>query len=260
MSRISKAFENKASGNKAFIGFLTAGDPDIKRSEEFILAMAESGADLIEIGIPFSDPIAEGKVIETANVRALSSRTTTDKVFDLVESVRKKTDVPLVFLTYLNPVFNYGYERFFSRCNAVGVDGIIIPDLPYEEKGELLPFATANGVDVISLIAPTSKDRITQIAKDATGFIYVVSSMGVTGVRSEITTNLSDIINTIRSVTDTPIAVGFGISTPEQAQEIAKYADGVIVGSAIVKIIEKHGLNAEPFLTKYVGEMKNGCK
>ncbi len=252
MSRIKKAFEK----GKAFIGFVTAGDPNMKSSEEFILTMAKAGADIIEIGIPFSDPIAEGKVIEAANVRALSAGATTDKVFEMVQNVRKKTNVPLVFLTYLNPVFSYGYENFFDKCKAVGIDGIIIPDMPYEEKDELLPIAEKADVDVISLIAPTSNERIVQIAKDATGFIYVVSSMGVTGVRSEIKTDLKAIISTIKSVTDTPVAVGFGISTPEQAKDISRFADGVIVGSAIVKMIEQYEKNAAQPLCDYVTAMK----
>ncbi len=256
MSRINTAFEN----GKAFIGFVTAGDPNIQKSMDYILAMAESGADLIEIGIPFSDPIAEGKVIEAANVRALSAGTTCDQVFELVASVRNKTNIPLVFLTYLNPVFNYGYERFFKRCNEVGIDGIIIPDMPYEERGELLPFANNNGIDVISLIAPTSDERISQIAKDATGFIYVVSSMGVTGVRSEIKTDIASITDTVRHVTKTPVAIGFGISTPEQAKQMSTYADGIIVGSAIVKIIEKHGNNADEYIRSYVREMKDAIR
>ncbi len=252
MSKIYKAFKD----GKSFIGFVTAGDPNMEKTEEFILTMAKAGADLIEIGIPFSDPIAEGKVIEAANVRALSTGATTDKVFKMVQNVRKETNIPLVFLTYLNPVFTYGYERFFARCKTVDIDGIIIPDMPYEEKNELLPFSQKYDVDVITLIAPTSNERITQIAKNATGFIYVVSSMGVTGVRSEIKTDLSTIITTIREVTNTPIAVGFGISTPEQAKEISQLADGIIVGSAIVKIIEKYGENAKEYIQEYVKRMK----
>ncbi len=253
MSRISKAFEN----GKAFIGFLTAGDPNMQKTEEYILEMERAGADLVEIGIPFSDPIAEGPVIEAANVRALAAGSTTDKVFEMVASVRKKTNIPLIFLTYLNPVFIYGYERFFNRCKDVGIDGIIIPDMPYEEKDELLAYADNCGVDVISLIAPTSEQRIISIASEAKGYIYVVSSMGVTGVRSAIKTDLSSIIEAIRSVTKTPIAVGFGISTPEQAKEISKTSDGVIVGSAIVKIIEKYGENASQHIFEYVRQMKN---
>lgn len=253
MSKISEIFEN----NKAFIGFLTAGDPSLEKTAEFILTMEKGGADLIEIGIPFSDPIAEGPVIEKANIRALSVGTTTDKIFDMVKRVRSKTQIPLVFLTYMNPVFVYGVEKFFKNCRETGINGIIIPDLPYEEKNEVLGVATAYDVDVITLIAPTSKDRIQTLAKDATGFIYLVSSMGVTGVRSEIKTDINAIIANIKQVSKTPVAVGFGISTPEQAKEISKTADGVIVGSAIVRIIAEHGENAGDVLFEYVKSLKD---
>ena len=255
MSKIANAFKN----GKAFIGFLTAGDPTIEKTVEYILAMEEAGCDLIEIGIPFSDPMAEGVVIQDANVRALKHNTTTDDVFEIIKAVRAKTDVPLVFLTYINPVFFYGYENFFKRCNELGVDGIISPDLPYEEKGEIAEIARRNDVDVISLIAPTSKERIQKIAGDATGFIYIVSSLGVTGMRSEIKTDLNAIISDIRDVTDLPLAVGFGINTPEQARNIGQIADGVIVGSAIVKIIEEHGENAGEALKDYVSSMKKAA-
>lgn len=255
MSRIANAFKDEC----AFIGFLTAGDPTVDKSVEYILAMVEAGCDLVEIGIPFSDPMAEGVVIQEANVRALKHNTTTDDVFEIVKRVRQKTDVPLVFLTYINPVFFYGYEDFFRKCNEYGVDGIISPDLPYEEKGEIADIAAKNDVDVISLIAPTSKERIQKIASDATGFIYVVSSLGVTGMRSEIKTDLGAIISDIRDVCDVPVAVGFGINTPKQASDISKIADGVIVGSAIVKIIEEHGENASDALKEYVSSMKNAC-
>ena len=221
--------------------------------------MDEAGCDLIEIGIPFSDPMAEGVVIQDANVRALKHNTTTDDVFEIVKKVRQKTDVPLVFLTYINPVFFYGYEEFFRKCNEYGVDGIITPDVPYEEKGEIAEIAARNDVDVISLIAPTSKERIQMIAGDATGFIYVVSSLGVTGMRSEIKTDLNAIIGDIRDACDLPVAVGFGINTPEQAAKISKISDGVIVGSAIVKIIEEHGESAAEALKEYVSAMKNAC-
>lgn len=256
MSKIINAFQD----GKAFIGFLTGGDPTIEKSKELILEMVRGGADLIEIGIPFSDPIAEGPVIQAANIRALASGTTTDKIFELVEAVRKETEIPLVFLTYLNPVFNYGYDRFFSRCEESGVDGIIIPDLPYEEKGELGAIAQGYGVDVISLIAPTSEQRIKQIAAEAKGFLYVVSSMGVTGMRSEIKTDLKGILDTIKEVSKIPVAVGFGINTPEQAREIGSIADGVIVGSAIVKIIEKYGEAADTYIYEYVKSMKEALR
>ncbi len=255
MSKIKNAFKE---GN-AFIGFLTVGDPNLEKSLEFILEMDKAGCDLIEIGIPFSDPMAEGVVIQEANVRALKNNVTTDDVFELIEKVREKSDIPLVFLTYINPVFFYGYEKFFKKCQDLGVDGIISPDIPFEEKDEIEPFAKKYGVDVISLIAPTSKQRIQKIAAEASGFIYVVSSLGVTGMRSEIKTDLKAIIEDIREVTDIPVAVGFGINTPQQAENISKYSDGVIVGSAIVKIIEEHGENATEPLKEYVKSMKEAC-
>ncbi|HOO61992.1 MAG TPA: tryptophan synthase subunit alpha [Bacillota bacterium] len=245
---------------KAFIGFLTGGDPSIEKSEEFILKMVEAGCDLIEIGIPFSDPVAEGPVIQEANLRALAADTTTDKIFELAQNVRKKTDVPLVFLTYLNPVYKYGYERFCQRCEEIGVNGLIIPDMPYEEKEELLEIGRKYDVDIISLIAPTSEERVRMIAKDAKGFLYIVSSMGVTGMRSEIKTDLEAILTSVKEVTDTPAAVGFGVNTPEQAKKIARIADGVIVGSAIVKIIEKYGEEAGEHIYDYVKSMKDAIQ
>lgn len=251
MSRIKNAF-----AKKAFIGFLTGGDPSIAKTKEFILEMVRGGADLVEIGIPFSDPIAEGPVIQEANVRALDAGANTKRMFELAASVREETDVPLAFLTYLNPVFHYGYEAFFGKCEECGLDGIIIPDMPFEEKDEVAGIAAKYGVDVISLIAPTSDDRIRMIAKEASGFIYVVSSMGVTGVRSEIKTDLTTILEMIRQETKVPCAVGFGINTPEQAREIARNADGVIVGSAIVKIIAEYGDAAGPHIYEYVKKMK----
>jgi tryptophan synthase alpha chain len=256
LSEITEAFKN----GKAFIGFLTAGDPSKEKTIEYVLSMEKAGADIVEIGIPFSDPIAEGPVIQDANIRALSNGIHTDEIFDLVDDIRKKSKIPLVFLTYLNPVFYYGYEKFFKKCHDVGINGIIIPDLPYEEKDEISNFVKRYDVNLISLIAPTSKNRIRMIAKDATGFIYLVSSMGVTGVRSKIKTDLKEIINEIKKITDVPVAVGFGINTPEQSKEIAKICDGVIVGSAIVKIIEKHGFNSKQHIEEYVTEMKNATK
>lgn len=256
MNKITKTFKNE----KAFIGFLTAGDPSKEKTVEYILAMERGGADIVEIGIPFSDPIAEGPVIQNANTRALSKGINTDDIFDLAEDVRKESDIPLVFLTYINPVLYYGYEKFFKKCKEVGIDGIVIPDLPYEEKGEIIDFTKKYDIDIISLIAPTSKDRIQMIAKEAEGFIYLVSSMGVTGVRNQIKTDLKEIIDDIKKVTNVPVAVGFGINTPEQSQEISKIADGVIVGSAIVKIIEEHGYNSAEYIEKYVSEMKNATK
>lgn len=254
MNRIKNAFENK----KAFIGFLSAGDPDLESTEKFVLALEKGGADLIEIGIPFSDPIADGAVIQRANLRALAGGVTLAKIFDMVKNIRTKTQIPLVFLTYLNPVFNYGYEEFFKKCAQTGIDGVIIPDMPFEEQDEIKEYSEKYGVHIISFIAPTSDERIETIAKAAKGFIYVASSMGVTGIRAEITTNLAEIINTAKKYTQTPCAVGFGINTPEQVREIEKIADGAIVGSAIVKIIEEHGKNTAPYIEEYVKSMKVG--
>ena len=250
--KIADAFKD----GKAFIGFLTAGDPTIEKTVEYVLAMEEAGCDLVEIGIPFSDPVAEGPVIQEANIRALSNNTNTDDVFEAIRQIREKSDVPLVFLTYINPVFYYGYDKFFKRCQELNVCGIISPDLPYDEKDEILEVTQKYGIDIISLIAPTSKERIQMIASEASGFIYVVSSLGVTGMRSEIRTDLKSILEDIKEVTDVPAAVGFGINTPEQAENIAKVADGVIVGSAIVNIIAEHGENAKEPLVKYVQSMK----
>ena len=255
-NRIANAF----LGKKAFIGFVTGGDPSIEKSEEFILALIHGGTDLIEIGVPFSDPIAEGPTIAAANVRALSAGTTPDQLFGLVERLRKRTDVPIVFLTYLNPVFHYGYERFFERCAQSGVDGAIIPDLPFEEKEEVEQFAQVHGVHIISLVAPTSGERVQKIVAAASGFLYVVSSMGVTGTRGTIETDLAKLMRLVRSASHIPAAVGFGVHTPEQAREIAKIADGVIVGSGIVEIIARLGENAGPELYRYAKAMKKAIE
>ena len=252
MNRIQNAFDNK----KAFIGFITAGDPSLDKTEEFILEMEKAGAALVEIGIPFSDPIAEGPVIQEANLRALSAGCTTDKIFDMVAKLRKKTQIPLAFMAYANSLYKYGYDRFCKRCAEVGIDGLIIPDMPFEEKGELQEFTGKYDLKLISLIAPTSQERIQMIAKEAEGFLYIVSSLGVTGIRSEINTDLASIIKIVRENTDIPCAIGFGISTPKQANEMAKIADGVIVGSAIIKLLEKYGKDAPKYIGQYVKSMK----
>lgn len=253
----AKTIKDAFAGGKAFIPFITAGDPDLASTKRFILAMEKAGADLIEIGIPFSDPIAEGIVIQEADIRALASGTTTDRIFDMVRELREETDMPLVFMGYLNPVFYYGYERFFTKCEEVGISGVIIPDLPFEEKDECADNAAAHGVDVISMIAPTSESRIGAIASQAKGFLYVVSSMGVTGVRSEIKTDLASILAAIRRAADLPVGIGFGINTPEQAAGMAELADAVIVGSAIVRLIAEHGTESAPYISKYVRTMKD---
>lgn len=251
MNKLSKAFEK----GKAFIPFVTAGDPDLETTEKVILAMAEVGADLIEIGIPFSDPVAEGIVIQKADERALASGTTTDKIFDMVKSIRAKTDIPLAFMTYINPIFVYGSERFIKNSKECGIDALIVPDLPFEEKNELSGLCKANDVRLISLVAPTSHERIATIAKESEGFVYVVSSLGVTGVRSEIKTDIGEMVKLIKQAKDIPCAVGFGISTPEQAANMAKLSDGAIVGSAVVRIIEKYGKESVMPVADYVKEM-----
>lgn len=256
MSRIREAF----AGGKAFIPFITCGDPDLDTTEAVVRACVENGSDLIELGIPFSDPTAEGPVIQGASLRALRGGTTTDKVFGLVRRLRRDVTVPMAFMTYANVVFSYGADRFLSVCRDIGIDGLILPDLPFEEKEEFLDVCRRYGVDLISLIAPTSRNRIAMIAKEAEGFVYVVSSLGVTGTRSEITTDLASIVEVIRANTDTPCAIGFGISTPEQAAKMAGIADGAIVGSAIVKIVEKYGKDAAGPVGEYVRSMKDAVR
>jgi tryptophan synthase alpha chain len=252
MNRMNRVF----SRGKAFIPFITAGDPSLPITEKLVVELAEAGADLIELGIPFSDPVAEGVVIQQADYRALQGGATTDQIFAMVKRVRQVCDVPLAFMTYINPVFTYGSERFMGNCREVGVDAVIVPDLPFEEKSELLPECRANGVDLISLIAPTSKDRVQMIAREAMGFVYCVSSLGVTGVRQELGGEVEQIIKLVKQVKDIPCAVGFGISTPRQAASMARISDGVIVGSAIVKIVEQYGMDCIPHVSSYVRAMK----
>jgi len=253
MSNIKRAFEN----GKAFIPFITCGDPCLETTAEIVQTMAHNGADLIELGIPFSDPTAEGPVIQNANIRALSGGVTTDKIFDFVRKIRKDVKIPMVFMTYANVVFSYGSEKFISSCEEIGIDGLILPDVPYEEKEEFEPICEKHGLDLVSLIAPTSHDRIAKIAKDAKGFIYVVSSLGVTGVRNAITTDLGSIVKVVRENTDVPCAVGFGISTPEQAAKMAAVSDGAIIGSAIVKLAAQYGKDAAPHVGEYVKSIKD---
>lgn len=253
MSNIYKAF----SDGKAFIPFITCGDPDLETTGAAIRAMAANGADLIELGIPFSDPTAEGVVIQGANLRALRGGVTTDQIFDFVRALRKDVKIPFVFMTYANVVFSYGADAFISACAELGIDGLILPDLPYEEKDEFLPTCRRYGVDLISMIAPTSADRIAIIAKEAEDFLYIVSSLGVTGTRSEIKTDLASIVEVVRRNTKTPCAIGFGISTPEQAHKMAAIADGAIVGSAIIKLLERYGKDAPDKIGAYVKSMKD---
>ena len=253
MNRIASAFQN----GKAFIAFITCGDPDIETTKACVREMAAAGADLIELGVPFSDPTAEGPVIQEANLRALTGGVTTDRIFDMVRELREDVSVPLVFMTYANVVFSYGPQRFLAACQDAGIDGLILPDLPFEEKGEFLDVCRAHGVALISLIAPTSANRVAMIARQAEGFLYLVSSLGVTGTRSRIDTDLSAIIRVIRENATVPFAIGFGISTPQQAKTMAAQADGVIVGSAIVKLVARFGKEAPKRVGAFVREMKD---
>lgn len=253
---MNKKIEAAFGAGKAFIPFITCGDPSLEVTEQLVYALEEAGADLIELGLPFSDPTAEGPVIQAANVRALSGGATTDKVFDMVERIRKKTQIPLVFMTYANVVFSYGTERFAKKAALVGMDGLILPDVPFEEKGEFDKVMRAQGLDLISLIAPTSKERIARIAREAEGFVYCVSSLGVTGMRSKITTDIGAMVALVKKEKNIPCAVGFGISNPQQAREMAAQSDGVIVGSAIVRLCEKYGADCVPYVKEYVKSMK----
>lgn len=256
MSNIKKEFES----GKAFIAFITCGDPDLETTAAVVKAAVENGADLIELGIPFSDPTAEGPVIQGANLRALNGGITTDKIFAFVKELRRDVKAPMVFMTYANVVFSYGAEKFISTCHDIEIDGLILPDLPFEEREEFQPLCKRYGVDLISLIAPTSKNRIAMIAREAEGFLYLVSSLGVTGTRSEITTDLASIVKVVRENTDIPCAIGFGISTPEQAAKMASLSDGVIVGSAIIKLLEKYGENAPKHIGSYIKSMKDAMR
>ena len=256
MSNIRKAFENR----KALIAFITCGDPDLETTAAAIRAAVENGADLIELGIPFSDPTAEGPVIQGANIRALNGGVTTDKIFVFVKELRRNVKVPMVFMTYANVVFSYGAEKFISTCRDIEIDGLILPDLPFEEKEKFISLCHKYGVDLVSLIAPTSENRIAMIAKEAEGFLYIVSSLGVTGTRSEIKTDLTSVVKAVRENTDVPCAIGFGISTPEQAGRMAGISDGVIVGSAIIKLFEKYGKDAPEHIGEYVKSMKDAMR
>ena len=252
MNKIKDAFLN----GKAFIPFITCGDPDLETTKTLIKAMFEEGADLIELGMPFSDPVAEGPTIQEANIRALNAGVTTDKIFDMLHEIKDDIKGPMVFMTYANVVFSYGTDTFLKKAADVGISGLILPDVPYEEKEEFACVCRKYGIEMISLIAPTSNERISMIAKDAEGFVYCVSSLGVTGVRSKITSDIGAMTSLVKENTDVPCAIGFGISTPQQATEMAEHADGVIVGSAIVKIIARYGKDSEGEIRKYVREMK----
>lgn len=256
MTDIKEAFAN----GKAFIPFITCGDPDLETTKKIVRSMVANGADLIELGIPFSDPTAEGPVIQGANLRALTGGVTTDMIFDMVKELREDITIPMVFMTYSNVVFSYDAERFISTCRKVGINGLILPDLPFEEKGEFSDICKKYDIALISLIAPTSAGRVAMIAKEAEGFIYIVSSLGVTGIRSEINTDIASLVKLVRENSSVPCAVGFGISTPEQAAKMAGISDGAIVGSAIIKLVEQYGKNAADPVGKYVKSIKDALR
>lgn len=261
MNRIERKFEQLAKKKeKALVTFVTAGDPDLGTTEKLVLSMLESGADFVELGVPFSDPIAEGPVIQKASRRALDGGTTMGKIFGLVKRLREKTDEPLLFMMYLNTIYRFGTDRFFRLCAETGVDGVIVPDMPYEEREEIQGAADANGVFSIRLVAPTSHGRVKMIADGAKGFLYCVSSTGVTGTRGSFATNFGEFFGAIKKYAKIPCCVGFGISDPEQAKKMASYCDGAIVGSAIVKIVEREGTNAAPEVARFVRSLKDAIR
>lgn len=258
-NRIEKKFEElKAAGKKALITYVTCGDGGYETTETAVLEMIRSGADIIELGVPFSDPIAEGTVVQSASVRALSRGTTIAGIFEMVKRLRRQIDTPLLLMLYLNSIFGFGTERFFDICAEIGVDGVIIPDMPYEEKDEIQPYADNHDIISISLITPTSKDRIEKIASSARGFVYCVSSTGVTGMRSSFSTDFNEFISEIKKYTDIPCAIGFGISNAQQAREIKQYCDGVIIGSAIVNIIAENQLRCAKPIGEFTSSIRKG--
>ncbi len=259
MNRIDRKFR-ELNGEKALITFITAGDPDLDTTKRLVLEMEKSGADLIELGVPFSDPIAEGPTIQKASVRALRGGVTLVKIFSLVRELRQVSDIPLLLMMYINTIYRFGTRRFFDLCVETGIDGVIIPDLPFEEKDEVDGFAKAADVRLISLVAPTSHQRIAAIASSAEGFLYCVSSLGVTGTRSEFKTNFDEFFGEIKKSVKIPCCVGFGISNPEQARKMSSYCDGAIVGSGIVKIVEKYGKDCVAPVGEFVKSLKDGMR
>ena len=257
MNRIEKCFSDlKERNEKALITFITAGDPDLEATERAVFEMFDNGADIIELGVPFSDPVAEGVTIQKSSLRSLKNGTNLTKIFETVKRIREKTEKPLILMMYINTIFVYGTDRFFADCKQYGIDGVIVPDMPFEERDEVQEPAEKYGVLNINLVAPTSRNRIEKIASESRGFLYCVSSTGVTGVRSGYTTDFDDFFGTIRKYAKCPCAVGFGISGPEQAKKMSGYCDGVIVGSAIVRIFEEKGADAPKAAGEFVKSLK----
>lgn len=259
MNRIATRFnELKEVNRKALITFVTAGDPNLNTTKRLVKEMEASGADIIELGIPYSDPIAEGPVIQLANSRALKNSIKIKDIMNMVSEVRKEVKVPLVYLLYYNCILQYGPERFFTDCKDCGIDGVIIPDLPFEERDEIDGVADQFDVNIITLVAPTSRERIEKITRDAKGFLYCVSSLGVTGVRNSFNTDFNEFFSYINKYCNIPKAIGFGISTPEHVRSLRGYSDGLIVGSAIVRQVEKSSSEDEAVknVGSYVKELR----
>lgn len=253
MSNTAKAFGK----GKAFIPFVTAGDPELDVTKDVIVAMAKAGADLVEIGIPFSDPVAEGLVVQAADERSLKAGTTTDKIFDMVAQLRKETDVPLAFVTYINPIFVYGVDKFCQRCAEIKIDALVVPDVPFEEKAEIAPYCKKYGIDLISFVAPTRSERIKAIASEAEGFVYCVPEMGITAPRKNIVSGTSEMVSLVKEVSTAPTAIAVEFLTPQQAKEVSLLADGIIVASEVVKLCEKYGKDCIPYVYDYVKDIKN---
>lgn len=264
MNRIEKKFgELKESGRTALVAYITAGDPSIDVTKDIVLKLEESGADLIELGIPFSDPMADGPVIQLASERALKSGTTLHSVLDCLKSIRQRSEIPIILFGYYNPFLSYGLEKFSLDAKEAGADGVLVVDLPPEEASEFKVHADKAGLNLIFLLAPTSThERVNLIAQNASGFVYLVSVTGVTGVRAQVNTSLDSLCEEIKETTKLPVGVGFGISTPDHVKSLSKYADAVIVGSAIVRIIEEHGTDKEAMLknlSDFVGSLSEPC-
>lgn len=256
MSKMKNAFANK----DAFAAFITCGDPDLETTAAAVRAAAENGADLIELGIPFSDPTAESSVIQRSNLRALAGGTSTDRIFAFVKELRQEVTVPMVFMAYANVVFSYGAERFISACRDAGVGGLILPDLPFEEKEEFLPFCRKYGVDLVSVIAPAPEKRIAEIARNAEGFLYLVSGPGAAGGERRIASQFADMVKTVRANTDVPCAIEADLSAPWQAKNMAGISDGIIAGSAMVELLEQHGKEAPRYIGEYVKSVKDALR
>jgi tryptophan synthase alpha chain len=260
LTRIGKCWsELRGRNDKALIAFIMAGDPDLRTSGEIVIALAEAGVDMVELGVPFSEPIADGPVIQRSGERALRQRAYLPAILDLVREIRRKSEVPLVLFSYLNPVLRYGFERFAADAVAAGADGALITDLSVEEAGPFVDEMRHKGLDTIFLAAPTSTDeRLKRVAELSTGFVYAISRTGVTGTRDELSSSVAPLVKRLRGVTTLPIAAGFGISRPEHLRELAPVVDGVVVGSALVRCLEEHQENPAPHMAEFARSLREG--